>query len=180
MFRRKREDRASPLPPLAVGAIGAVAAGRLLERAVLFKLRRDVRALNAGDYRPLLAGYADDAVLVFNDGAHRWTGEHRGKAAIERFLRDFVAAGVTGEIVELHLAGAPWRMTLLVRFDDEARGPDGELLYSNRTFLLGRARWGKIVRQEDYYADTERIVELDRRLSELGVAPVAGAQATPA
>ncbi len=155
---------------LAGGALGAVAARRLLVRALLFKLRRDVRALNAGDHRPLLAGYADDAVLLFNDGPHRWAGEHRGKPAIERFLRDFVAAGITGEIIDLLIAGAPWRMTLIVRFDDEAHGPGGELLYSNRTLLLARTRWGKIVWQQDFYEDTERIAAFDANLLERGVA----------
>ena len=170
--------RSTPLPLLATGALGALAARRLLTNAILLKLRRDVRTLNAGDYRPLLASFADDAVLVFNEGEHRWAGEHRGKPAIERFLRDFVAAGLTGEIVDLFVVGAPWALTLLVRFDDEARGPDGERIYSNRTLLLVRSRWGKIVRQEDYYADTVRIGELDAKLSELGVAPaVAGAPA---
>ena len=165
--------RSNPLPPLAAGALGAVAAKRLLTRAILLKLSRDLRALNAGDYRPLLASYADDAVLLFDDGEHRWAGEHRGKPAIERFLRDFVAAGLTGEIVDLFVDGAPWRLSLIVRFDDEARGPDGESIYSNRTLLLARSRWGKIVRQEDYYADTVRIAELDAKLDELGVAPAA-------
>jgi ketosteroid isomerase-like protein len=142
----------------------------LVVRLALLKLRRDVRALNAGDYAPLLAGYADDAVLRFNEGEHRWAGEHRGKPAIERFLREFVAAGLQGEIVDLFFGGSPWRMTLLVRFDDHARAPGGgEVIYRNRTVLVARMRWGRIVWQEDFYEDTERIGALDARLSELGV-----------
>jgi ketosteroid isomerase-like protein len=168
--RRKREDGSRRRSLIAAGALGAVAARRLFGAALLLKLRHDVRALNAGDYRPLLAGYADDAVLVFNDGGHRWAGEHRGKPAIERFLRDFVAAGITGEIIELFVTGAPWRLSLIVRFDDEAHAPDGELLYRNRTLLLARARWGKIVWQQDFYEDTGRIAAFDARLVELGVA----------
>ena len=39
-----------------------------LHRVLLIKLRRDVAALNAGNHRPLLAGYAKDAVLVFTEG----------------------------------------------------------------------------------------------------------------
>jgi ketosteroid isomerase-like protein len=142
---------------------------RLLVGAISLKLRRDVRALNAGDYRPLLAGFAEDAVLQFNEGEHRWSGEYCGKPAIERFLRSFVAAGLTGEIGELWIAGAPWRMTLVTRFDDEARAPDGERIYRNSTLLFARTRWGKIVFQQDFYEDTVRIGELDRRLSELGI-----------
>lgn len=173
---RERPNQSSPLPVLAAGALGAFALRSLLKRVLLFKLGRDVRALNAGDYRPLLAGYADDAVLVFNDGAHRWAGVHSGKPALERFFENFVAAGVQGEIVDLFTAGPPWALTLIVRFDDHAHSADGEQLYSNRTLLLARSRWGKIVRQEDFYENTERIGELDRRLTELGVMPVASAE----
>lgn len=157
---------------LTMGALVAVTGRGLLRLAILLKLKSDLRALNAGDYRPLLAGYAEDAVLVFNEGPHRWAGEHRGKPAIERFFRDFVAAGLKGEICELYVAGPPWRMTLVVRFDDHAHGPNGEKLYRNRTALLARARWGKIVWQQDFYEDTERIGALDAKLTELGILPV--------
>jgi ketosteroid isomerase-like protein len=153
---------------------GASLARAALRRMILLKLRRDVRALNGGDYRPLLAGYASDAVLRFNDGGHRWAGEHRGKPAIELFLRDFVGAGLQGEVVDLLLEGPLWRMRLAVRFDDQAHTPDGaELIYRNRTMLIAQTRWGRIVWQEDFYEDTERIDALDARLSELGVFPVA-------
>ena len=79
---------------LVIGAGAAIAVRASLPHAILVKLRRDLRRLNAGDYRPLLSGYADDAVLRFNEGPHRWSGEHRGKAAIEGFLREFVGAGI--------------------------------------------------------------------------------------
>jgi hypothetical protein len=166
----KRANRLSPIP-LLVGAATALLGRGLFARVLLLKLRRDVRALNAGDYRPLLSGYTEDAVLRFNDGEHRWAGEHRGKPAIERFLREFVGAGLTGDITELFFAGPPWRMTLLVRFDDRAQAPDGEELYRNRTVLLARTRWGKLVWQEDFYEDTARIGALDARLIELGIFP---------
>lgn len=156
---------------LVMGALAATTARGLLGRAIMLKLKRDLRALNAGDYGPLLASYAEDAVLVFNEGSHRWAGEHRGRPAIERFLRDFVAAGLKGEIKELFFAGPLWRITLMVRFDDHAHGPQGEQLYGNRTALLARTRWGKVVWQQDFYEDTERIKALDARLSELGVLP---------
>lgn len=157
---------------LSLAAGGAIAARALLTRLLLAKLRRDVRALSAGDYRPILANYAQHAVLCFNDGEHRWAGEHRGRAAIERFLQDFVAARIEGEISELLLAGPPWRITLLARFDDRACDPAGAEIYRNRTVLLARTRWGRIVRQEDFYEDSARIAVLERRLVELGVPAV--------
>jgi ketosteroid isomerase-like protein len=157
---------------LAAGAAAALGARALMARAVLHKLRRDLARLNEGDYGPLLKGYADDAVLSFNEGGHRWSGEHRGKPAIERFLRDFTAAGLRGELSDLHLAGPPWALTMMARFDDHATDPDGREIYRNRVVIFVRTRWGKIVSQEDFYVDTQRIHEFDRRLSELGIEPV--------
>jgi ketosteroid isomerase-like protein len=164
-------DRIPPTLLLTVGAAGAIATRKLLVRVLLLKLRRDVGALNVGDYGPVLASYAPDAVLHFNEGPHRWAGEHRGKPAIKRFLKDFVNAGLQGHITELLVSGAPWRMTLLARFDDHANDSTGEEIYRNRTVLLARTRWGRIVRQEDFYEDTQAINTLETRLSELAVRP---------
>lgn len=161
-----RHGRAHDRLLLATGALAALGARSLLTRALLFKLRRDANALNDGDWQPLLRGYAEDAVLKFNDGDHRWSGEYRGKAEIGRFLQSFVDAGLKGQVNELFFSGPPWRMTLLVRFDDHALDADGAQIYSNRTVLLARTRWGRIVRHEDYYEDTVRIAALDRLLAE--------------
>jgi ketosteroid isomerase-like protein len=158
---------------LLIGAAAALGGRALFVRALRFKLERDLAKLNDGDYGPLLSGYADDAVLAFNDGDHRWAGEHRGRAAIERFLRDFTAAGLQGALVGVQIGGPPWAMTLWARFDDQAHGPDGEELYRNRVAMVIHTRWGKIVRHEDFYEDTGRIEAFDRRLSELGVVPAA-------
>jgi ketosteroid isomerase-like protein len=156
------------------GAGVAVAARAALPHLVLVKFRRDVRRLNAGDYKPLLKGYADDAVLRFNDGDHRWAGDHHGKPAIDRFLANFTRAGLTGELRALWLGGPPWAMTLVARFDDRATGPDGELLYSNRVVMVVRTRWGRIVEHEDFYLDTVRMSAFEQRLRELGIEPVDG------
>ncbi len=63
------------LKSVVVGAKLAIAARALLPRLLLVKFRRDVGRLNAGDHSTLLAAYADDAVLRFNAGDHRWAGE---------------------------------------------------------------------------------------------------------
>jgi ketosteroid isomerase-like protein len=168
-MKRTRRARLALALAAVGGAAATIAARPLLVRILLRKFQRDVRALNRGDYRSLLSAFAEDAVLRFNDGEHRWAGEHRGKAAIERFLRDFVAAGIEGEIVELFVAGPPWRMTLLARFDDHAHDPAGAEIYRNRTVLLARTRWGRIVCQEDFFEDSARIAVFERRLVELGV-----------
>ncbi|MFD4183293.1 nuclear transport factor 2 family protein [Rhodococcus sp. NPDC058514] len=149
------------------GVSTALACRAVLLRALLFKFNRDVRALNAGDYHPLLRSYHRDAVLRFADGDHRWAGVHNGRDAIERFLRDFVHAGLQGEVSEAYFGGVPWRMTLVARFNDRADGPDGLTLYRNRTVLLVRTRWGKIVEQEDFYEDTSRIEAFETRLRQI-------------
>ena len=154
------------------GAACAVLARRALGKALRLKFEGDLARLNAGDYTSLLRSYHPDAVLTFTDGDHRWAGVHRGRAAIERFLQNFTAAKIQGEIVEVLFAGPPWALTAMVRFDDGARGPDGQLLYENRTVLVVRTRWGRIVEHEDFYVDTGRIAEFEQRLRELGVAAV--------
>jgi ketosteroid isomerase-like protein len=161
----------NPLLLLIAGAIAAFGLRSLIGRVTLAKFRHDVAALNRGDYGPLLSGYADDAVLAFNDGDHRWAGEHRGKEAIEAFLADFVAAGLQGEIEELWTSGPPWAMSAVARFNDHAHGPDGEDLYSNRTLILVRTRWGKVIEQQDFYYDTVRMAEFESKLIALGIEP---------
>ena|SRR5437764_1752847 len=156
-----------------LGAGAAVAARAVLPHLLLLKLRRDVRRLNDGDYRPLLSGYAEDAILHFNEGPHRWSGQHRGKPAIERFLRDFVSAGLRGEVRKVWIGGPPWALTLVARFDDRASGPRGEELYANRVVIVARTRWGRIVEHEDFYLDTGRIDALEEKLRAIGVEPVA-------
>jgi hypothetical protein len=47
-----------------------------------------------------------------------------------------------------------------------------EQIYRDRAFLLARTRWGKIVSQQDFYEDSERIGALDARPTELVLAPV--------
>ena len=147
-----------------LGAAGAILARTGLRRAMLIKLRRDLAALNAGDYHPLLASFADEAVLVFASGTHRWAGQHHGRASIEAFLQNFVAAGLQGDFRDLLIGGPPWKMRAAVRFDDHAEDPTGTRVYDNRTVLYVTFRWAKVVRQEDFFADTSRIEAFEQHL----------------
>jgi ketosteroid isomerase-like protein len=160
-------------PGFVLGIATALGCRALMHRLLLWQFARNVASLNAGDYRPLLANYADDAVLHFNDGPHRWAGEHRGKTAIEGFLAEFVGAGLHGEISHLWTSGPPWALTMAVRFDDRASAADGEPLYANRVAMVIRTRWGRIVEHEDFYEDTGRIDALEKALRERGVMPAA-------
>jgi ketosteroid isomerase-like protein len=166
-----RSGRAAWIAAGVGGAGGVLAARALMARMILWRFRRDVRSLNAGDYEPALSHYAEDGLLRFNEGPHRWSGEHRGKPEIARFLRNFVNAGLEGEVEEVFFAGPPWRLRLVVRFTDHAHDPSGELLYRNHVIMLVRTRWGRIVLHDDFYEDTQRIAELERRLAALGVQP---------
>ncbi len=148
---------------IVAGIVLAIAARSLLVWVLLRRLRHGVDRLAKGDVQPLLSGYHEDAVLLFHEGAHRWSGDHIGRAAIERFLQEFVAAGIVGEIRALWIGGPPWAMTMVVRFDDRAT-MNGEVVYANRTVLWVRTRWGRIVEQRDFYEDTQRVIDLDRRL----------------
>jgi ketosteroid isomerase-like protein len=137
--------------------------------AVRWMIRRNVEALRRGDPGPLLATYADDAVLVF-PGNSSWSGEHRGKEAIADFLHRFVGDGLVGEAHEILVNGPPWRTTICVLFTVHASDEAGSIVYDNRAVLFARARWGKIVYQEDF-EDTHKIEAFDRYLK--GLAPAA-------
>lgn len=167
----QRTSESGATTKLLAGVTVALVGRAGLRRLLLTKLRRDVARLNDGDAGPFLSGFADDAVLRFAPGDHRWAGDHRGKPAIERFLRMFVAARIQGQIEDLWFGGPLWAMTIVVRFDDHAEGPDGQTIYANRTAIVARTRWGKIVEQQDFYEDTVRMAAFDRRLQELGVLP---------
>ena len=150
------------------GASTTIIGRAIFLRLLLRKFTRDVQSLGAGDYGPLLRSYHRDAILRFAEGHHRWSGEHRGVEAIESFLQEFVNAGLQGEISEAYFGGPPWCMTIVAGFNDYAFGADGSIVYNNRTVLLVRTKWGKIMEQEDYYEDTERIENFENYLREVG------------
>jgi ketosteroid isomerase-like protein len=131
-------------------------------------IRRNVAALRAGNAVPLLAGYAHDAVLVF-PGPSSWGGEYRGKDAIAGFLRRFVDDGLIGEAHDILVNGPPWRTTVAVFFTATAHDENGGLVYDNRAILFARARWGKIIYQEDF-ENTHKSEAFDRYLENLQVA----------
>jgi ketosteroid isomerase-like protein len=126
-------------------------------------IRRNLKALRDGDPGPLLAGYGDDAVLVF-PGRSSWAGEHRGKPAIEAFLRRFVEAGIVGEAHDILVNGPPWRTTVCMLFLDHAVDESGTVVYENRAIVFSRIVWGKIVYHEDF-EDTQKAEAFDTYLA---------------
>ena len=130
--------------------------------AVRTMIRRAVDRMNAGDLRPTLRSYADDAVLVF-PGEHSWAAQYRGKDEIARFFRRAVAAGLKFEFGDIVVKGPPWNTTVCLRFADRAADDAGNIVYANRVMEFVKARWGKIVYQE-LYLDTQKVAEFDRHL----------------
>ena len=127
-------------------------------------LRRSIRLMNEGYIGPTLGRYADNAVVVF-PGDHSWGGEYRGKQRIGEFLRRIVDTGLKFEVEDIVVHGWPWHFTVCVRATDHARGPDGNVVYSNRAVIFAKSRWGKIYYHEAY-EDTQKVVEFDRYLEQ--------------
>ena len=126
-------------------------------------LTRNMARLREGDYRPLLRLDAKEIRFRF-PGDSSWAADVRGKAELERWLRRFIAAGLTIRADEVVVRGWPWNTTLAVRGTDELRGPGGELVYSNRYVIWGRMAWG-LLREYEVYEDTQASKALDAYLA---------------
>lgn len=139
--------------------------------SVRWMIRRNVRALSRGEIDPLVSSYSHDAVLVF-PGESSWGGRYEGRQAIEAFLRRFVDAGLEGEVHDILVNGPPWNTRVAVLFSDRAVEA-GQPVYENRAMLYARAKWGKIVFQEDF-EDTHRVEAFDEHLRQTNPDPQAG------
>ena len=122
--------------------------------AVRRMIRRSIDAVGRGDIGPTLSGYADDAVLVFPGHGSRWSGEHRGKPAIEAFLRSYLEAGIVGEAHDILVNGPPWRTTVCILFTDRDQRRRRHRV-RKPGHSVGRVVWGRVVYHEDF-EDTER------------------------
>lgn len=143
----------------------------MYKTAVRWMIRRNIARINAGDYRPSLAMFADDVEFSF-PGDNSWATQfrpvergrhvhvtHRGKAEVERFLQRFVAAGLQMEVEDILVNGPPWNLRAAVRVHDYSPGASGDR-YNNRAVLFVTSKWGKVRTQEDY-EDTERAAAFD-------------------
>lgn len=139
-------------------------------------IRKNVELLNAGNYGPTLAMFADDATLAF-PGDNSWARQfaepargreqsptHRGRTEIEAFLRRYADAGVQMTIEDILINGGPWKARVAVRAQVWIPKIDGTDLYANRVVLMVRSAWGKVRDQEDY-VDTQRSAALDEALA---------------
>jgi ketosteroid isomerase-like protein len=120
--------------------------------------------INEGRPEPVLRLISDDIVFTF-PGDNRWGRTYRGKHALESFMRELYSLGLTFTVHDVLVKGWPWNMTVAVVISDEARGPDGELTYSNRAVEVWKARWTKIVSGE-LFEDTQKATAWDVYLRE--------------
>jgi ketosteroid isomerase-like protein len=118
----------------------------------------------AGDIQPTLLLDAPDVTLTF-PGQNSWSGVHRGKVEVERWLRRLAALGLQVYPDEVVAKGFPWNTTVCVRGYDHLKGPDGEMVYENRFVIWGRMSWGRL-KEYEVYEDTHKANELDLYLAE--------------
>ena len=127
-------------------------------RRALLRLEKQ---MEAAEVDKLIGAYADDAVMVF-PGESSWSGEHRGKPAIRRWLERFVAVRPVFSVGEVAVAGPPWNMRIMFRFSDRIVAPDG-FDYRNAGMEYVHMRFGRIV-EHRVHLDTQRVAELDKHL----------------
>jgi ketosteroid isomerase-like protein len=133
-------------------------------------IKRNIAKLNAGDYGPALAMYAEGATLAF-PGDNTWATmfrphersvephpTHRGRTEIEAFLKRYTAHGIQMVVEDILVNGPPWNARAAVRCHDWVPGDPRP--YDNRAVMWVRTRWGRIVEHEDY-EDTERTAAYD-------------------
>jgi ketosteroid isomerase-like protein len=151
------------LTPALLAALAGAAVPPLYAASVRALLRRTAKRFMAGEVDAYLRLYSDDVRMIF-PGEHSWGREYRGKDEVEGFLRRFLAAGLQGETHEILVNGPPWNTAVCVRFTDEARSPEGAVVYTNRAVLFIRAVWGKVVFVE-VYEDTQKVLAFDDYLA---------------
>jgi ketosteroid isomerase-like protein len=127
-------------------------------------IRRTAAKARAGDMGPTLAMWAEDAHFVF-PGRSSWAADFRSHEELARWYERFVRVGLQLEPEEILVKGWPWKTTVAIHFTDHAKGPDGDVVYSNRGVLFGKVVWGKI-RSGTVYEDTQKVADFDDYLAE--------------
>jgi hypothetical protein len=117
--------------------------------------------VSVGDLRLPLLGLASDAVLIFPGGSS-FGGEHRGKPAIEAWMRRFASLHPEFTVLDAAAAGLPWNMRIFMRFTDRIVAPDGHV-YENAGMEYIAIRRA-LIREIRVHLDTEKVTALDPHL----------------
>jgi hypothetical protein len=123
--------------------------------------------VSQGDLRLPLLGLAKDAILVF-PGQNSFGGEHRGKAAIEAWMRRFAALRPEFTVHDAAAAGPPWNMRVFMRFSDRIVAANG-YGYENAGMEFIVLKWG-LIHEIRVHLDTEKVAALDAQLVAAGQA----------
>jgi hypothetical protein len=123
--------------------------------------------VSQGDLRLPLLGLAKDAILVF-PGQNSFGGEHRGKAAIEAWMRRFAALRPEFTVHDAAAAGPPWNMRVFMRFSDRIVAANG-YVYENAGMEFIVLKWG-LIHEIRVHLDTEKVAALDAQLVAAGQA----------
>jgi ketosteroid isomerase-like protein len=117
--------------------------------------------VSRGDLRLPLLGLANDAVLLF-PGDSSFGGEHRGKPAIEAWMRRFASLHPEFHVHDASAAGPPWHMRVFMRFSDRIVAPNG-YVYANEGMEYIVIKRG-LIREIRVHLDTEKVAALDAQL----------------
>lgn len=145
----------------------------MYKAAVRAVLRHSVKRLNAGDPTLLLKIAAPGIELTF-PGDNSWArmyrpvvkgreqhSTHRGIDECMAFAQRFVDRGIQFVIEDMLVNGPPWNTRIALRVHVFIPNPIGAAdVYNNRATAFLEARWGRLVRWEDY-EDTQRVAALD-------------------
>ena len=117
--------------------------------------------LRQGDLRLPLLALADDARLFF-PGDNTFGGEHRGKPAIEAWMKRFASLRPDFTVHDAAAAGFPWSMRIFMRFSDRIVAPDG-YVYENDGMEYIAIKRG-LIREIRVHLDTQKVAALDAHL----------------
>ncbi len=117
--------------------------------------------VSRGELRLALLGLAGDAVLLF-PGDSSFSGEHRGKPAIEAWMRRFASLHAEFQVHDASAAGPPWNMRVFMRFSDRIVAPNG-YVYENEGMEYIVIKRG-LIHEIRVHLDTEKVAALDAHL----------------
>jgi hypothetical protein len=126
--------------------------------------------VSKGELRLPLLGLAKDARLCF-PGNSSFGGEHRGKSAIEAWMRRFASLLPEFIVRDVAVAGPPWNMRVFMRFSDRIVAPGG-YVYENEGMEHIEIKHG-LIREIRVHLDTEKVAALDVQLGAADPAPAA-------
>jgi ketosteroid isomerase-like protein len=123
--------------------------------------------VSKGDLRLPLLAVSEDARFFF-PGSSSFGGEHRGKPAIEAWMRRFASLQPDFTVHDVAVAGPLWNMRVFMRFSDRIVAPNGHV-YENDGMEHIEIRYGRI-REIRVHLDTEKVATLDAQLGSAGQA----------